>query len=349
MPFGLCNAPTAFQRCMMAIFANLVEKCIEVFMDNFSVFGDSFDLCLKNLETILESCVETNLVLNWEKCHFMVTEGIVLGHKISRKGIEVDKAKVHVIEKLPPPTNVKGIGSFLGHAGFYRRFIKDFSKTAKPLYNLLLKDYAFNFDESCLEVFKNEFNLEICDKSEKDNLVADHLSRLNNEEITKGEREIAEAFLDEKLFLLQERPCFPDIANYKASGIFPNHFNYQQKQKFLKEVNYYVWDEPYLFKEGTDNIIRRCVDSKEAKKILWHCHNSTCGGHYNGERTAAKVIQSGKFKTTWSGPFMIKDVKQYEALELEDPKSQRTWTVNGQRLKPYLGDKSGSIIEIASE
>jgi hypothetical protein len=137
MSFGLCNAPATFQRCMQAIFSDLIEQRIEVFMDDFSVFGPSFDCCLKNLDTVLKRCVETNLVLNWEKCHFMVTEGIVLGHKISSKGIEVDKAKIEVIEKLPPPVNVKGIRSFLGHAGFYRRFIKGFSKIAKLLSNLL--------------------------------------------------------------------------------------------------------------------------------------------------------------------------------------------------------------------
>jgi len=82
---------------------------MEVFMDDFLVYGDSFDLCLKNLERVLERCEETNLVLNWEKCHFMVQEGIVLGHKISQMGMEVDKAKIKVIEKLPPPTNMKGI------------------------------------------------------------------------------------------------------------------------------------------------------------------------------------------------------------------------------------------------
>ncbi|XP_071905628.1 uncharacterized protein [Coffea arabica] len=154
MPFGLCNAPATFQRCMMAIFSDYIEKIMEIFMDDFSVYGSSFDQCLHNLELILQRCEETNLVLNWEKCHFMVKEGIVLGHKISSKGIEVDQAKIEVIEKLPPPSNVKGIRSFLGHAGFYRRFIKDFSKIVKPLCDLLCKDSPFQFDDNCLVAFE---------------------------------------------------------------------------------------------------------------------------------------------------------------------------------------------------
>ncbi|KAL4302726.1 hypothetical protein GQ457_10G010170 [Hibiscus cannabinus] len=112
MPFGLCNAPTTFQRCMTAIFSDLNEDCLEIFMDDFSTFGDNFDNCLSNLEKVLKRCKETNLVLNWEKCHFMVDEGIVLGHKISSKGMEVDKAKIEVISKLPPPTTVKGVQHF---------------------------------------------------------------------------------------------------------------------------------------------------------------------------------------------------------------------------------------------
>ena len=140
-------------RSIMAIFADMVEKCIEVFMDNFSVFGSSFNGCLANLERVLQRCEETNLVLNWGKFHFMVQEEIMLGHKISMKGIEVDKAKIDVIDKLPPLVNVKGVRSFLGHVGFYRRFIKDFSKIVKPLSNLLNKDVVFLFDEECLKAF----------------------------------------------------------------------------------------------------------------------------------------------------------------------------------------------------
>ena len=126
MPFGLCNAPTTFQRCMMSMFSDLVEEGIEIFMDDFSIYRSSFVKCLENLETILQRCQDKNLALNWEKCHFMVTEGIVLGHKIYAAGLEVDQAKVSIIKTLLPPTTVKGIRSFLGHAGFYRRFIKDF-------------------------------------------------------------------------------------------------------------------------------------------------------------------------------------------------------------------------------
>ena len=132
MPFGLCNAPATFQRCMLSIFSDMVERILEVFMDDFSVFGNSFDDCLENLQKVLARCEEKNLVLNWEKCQFMVTSGIVLGHIVSSKGIEVDKAKIQLISNLPTPQTVKDVRSFLGHAGFYRRFIKDFSKISQP-------------------------------------------------------------------------------------------------------------------------------------------------------------------------------------------------------------------------
>ena len=114
-------------------------------MDDFSVYGSSFDDCLSNLDRVSQRCEQTNLVLNWEKCHFMVNKGIVLGHKISERGIEVDKAKVDATEKMPCPKDIKGIRSFVDHASFYRRFIKDFSKISRPLTNLLLKECSICF------------------------------------------------------------------------------------------------------------------------------------------------------------------------------------------------------------
>nr|GEW79521.1 reverse transcriptase domain-containing protein [Tanacetum cinerariifolium] len=154
MPFGLCNAPSTFQRCMMAIFHDMIEKTIEVFMDDFSVFKNSFQSCLSHLEKMLKRYEDTNLYLNWDKSHFMVKEGIVLGHKISKEGIEVDKAKVDVITKLPHLTTIKAIRSFLGHVGFYRRLIKDFSKIARLMTRLLKKDTSFLFSKECVEAFQ---------------------------------------------------------------------------------------------------------------------------------------------------------------------------------------------------
>ncbi|RVW33143.1 Transposon Ty3-I Gag-Pol polyprotein [Vitis vinifera] len=120
MPFGLCNAPATFQRCMLSIFSDMVERIMEVFMDDITVYGSSYEECLLHLEAVL--------------------------HRY--------KAKVELIVKLPPPTNVKGIRQFLGHAGFYRRFIKDFSKISKPLCELLVKDAKFVWDEKCQRSFE---------------------------------------------------------------------------------------------------------------------------------------------------------------------------------------------------
>ncbi|GJS38970.1 reverse transcriptase domain-containing protein, partial [Tanacetum coccineum] len=144
MPFGLCNAPGTFLRCMMAIFHDMIEKTMEVIMDDFLVFGNSFENCLSHVDKMLQRCEDTNLCLNWEKSHFMVKEGIVLGHKISKKGIEVDKAKVDVIAKLPHPTTVKGVRSFLGHAAFQTLKKK---LTEAPI--LIAPDWDLPFELMC--------------------------------------------------------------------------------------------------------------------------------------------------------------------------------------------------------
>nr|GEV67799.1 reverse transcriptase domain-containing protein [Tanacetum cinerariifolium] len=123
IPFGLCNAPGTFQRCMMAIFHDTIEKTMEVFMDDFLVFGDSFSSCLSHLDTMSQR-------------------------------LEVDRAKVDIIAKLPHPTTVKGVRSFLGHVSFYRIFIQDFSKIARPMTHLLEKETLFVFSKDCIDAFE---------------------------------------------------------------------------------------------------------------------------------------------------------------------------------------------------
>ena len=136
---------------MMSIFTDMIEDFMEVFMDDFSVYGSSFKNYLDNLCKVLARCEEKNLVLNWEKCHFMVNDGIVLGHKVSAAGM---RAKIEVMTGLPAPTNVKDVRSFLGHAGFYSRFIQDFSKIARPLTSLLCKEVKFDFTPECIKSFE---------------------------------------------------------------------------------------------------------------------------------------------------------------------------------------------------
>ncbi|RDX92177.1 Retrovirus-related Pol polyprotein from transposon 17.6, partial [Mucuna pruriens] len=107
MPFGLCNAPSTIQCCMTRIFSDVLQECMEVFMDDFTVYADSFVACLENLSKVLTRCIGTNLVLNFEKCHFIVTEGIVLGHLVLNRGKVVDKSKIDIITSLPNPTSIR--------------------------------------------------------------------------------------------------------------------------------------------------------------------------------------------------------------------------------------------------
>ncbi|GJU75661.1 reverse transcriptase domain-containing protein [Tanacetum coccineum] len=210
MPFGLCNAPSTFQRCMMAIFHDMIEKTMEIFMNDFSFFGNLFKNCLSHVDKMFQRCEDTNLCLNWKKSHFMVKEGIVLGHKISKKGIEVDKAKINVIAKLPHPTTVKGVRSFLGHAAFQTLKKK---LTEAPI--LIAPDWDLPFELMC-----NASNFAIG----AENLAADHLSRLENPyENVLDPKEVNEKFPLETLNMVTSRsdsstPWFADFENYHVGN-----------------------------------------------------------------------------------------------------------------------------------
>nr|GEZ65185.1 reverse transcriptase domain-containing protein [Tanacetum cinerariifolium] len=278
MPFGLYNAPGIFQRCMKANFHDMIEKTMEVFTDDFLGFKDSFSSCLSHLDTMLQRCKYTNLVLNWEKCHFMVKEGTVLGHKISKNGLEVDHSKVDVIANFPYPTTVKGVRSFLGHVGFFRRFIQDFSKIARPMTHLLEKETPFVFSKDCIDAFDTlkkkltealilvvptlkyllskkdakprliqwvfllqEFDIIIRDKKGTENLAADHLSRLENPHKNVFEnKDINENFPLETLGKISSRSTllFADFANFHARKFIDKGMSSQQKKKFFKDVKH---------------------------------------------------------------------------------------------------------------
>ncbi|GJV74062.1 reverse transcriptase domain-containing protein [Tanacetum coccineum] len=389
MPFGLCNAPGTFQRCMMAIFHDMIEKMMEVFMDEFLVFGNSFGNCLSRVDKMLQRCEDTNL---W---------------------IKVDKAKVDVIAKLPHPTTVKGVWSFLGHAGFYRRFIKDFSKISRPMTHLLEKNTPFIFSNECIQAFETlnkklteapilialdwdlpfelmcdasdfaigavlgqrhekhfrpihyasktmnkaeshytttekemlavvyafkkfrsylvlnksivytdhsalkylfaekdskarllrwilllqEFTFKVIDTKGVENLAADHLSRLENPyENVLDPKEVNEKFPLETLNMVTSRsdsstPWFANYANYHAGNFIVKGISFQQKNKFFKDVKHYFWDDPYLFKICADQVIRRCVQGKEALDILEACHNGPTEGHHGANLTAKKFAK----------------------------------------------------------
>ncbi|GJZ32202.1 reverse transcriptase domain-containing protein [Tanacetum coccineum] len=362
MPFGLCNAPGTFQRCMMAIFHDMIEKTMEVFMDDFSVFGDSFSTCLSHLDKMLKRCEDTNLVLNWEKSHFMVKEGIVLGHKISKSGIEVDRAKVDVIAKLPHPTTVKVLGQ---RKNKHFQPIHYASKTmteAQAHYTTTEKEllavvYAFEKFRSYLVLSKSivytdhsaikylfakkdakprlmrwilllqEFDVVIRDKKGAENLAVDHLSRLENPHQDKLEnKEITETFpldtLGSVTLRVDSTLWFADFANYHAGNFIVKGMSSQQKNKFFKDVKHYFWDDPFLFKICADQMIRRCVHGKEALDILEACHNGPTGGHHGANLTAKKVFDAGFF---W--PSIYKDahelVKNCDSCQRQGKISQR--------------------------
>nr|GEX99228.1 hypothetical protein [Tanacetum cinerariifolium] len=216
----------------------------------------------------------------------MCREGIVLGHKISKSGLEVDHAKVDVIAKLPHPTTVKGVRSFLGHVGFLRRFIQDFPKIAIPMTHLLEKETSLVFYKDFIDAFETlkkklteapilvvlllqEFDIIIRDKKRSENLAADHLSSLENPHKDVSEnKDINENFPLETLGVIssESTPWFADYANFNARNFIVKGMSSQQKKKFFKDVKHYFWDDPYLFRickisqqdEMPQNVIQVC-------------------------------------------------------------------------------------------
>ncbi|XP_057760467.1 uncharacterized protein LOC130980842 [Arachis stenosperma] len=351
----------------------------------------------------------------------MVKQSIVLGHIFYDKGISVDPANVNVITNLSHPSSVREVRFFLGHAGFYRRFIKNFSKIALPLSCLLQKDVDFEFDSACAEAFEElkralttapivrspdwtqpfeimcdasnhavgaalaqrdgrlpyiiayssktldaaqsnyttiekellaivheldkfrsyllgskiviytdhaalkylltkseskprlihwilllqEFDIEIMDRSGSQNLVADHLSRLEN--LKYDSFPINDSFPLDSLHAVSDSfPWFAPMANYLVAKIYPPNFLKRQRDKLRSDSKYYIWDDPHLWKRGVNQVICRCVMESEIQSILESCHSSEFGGHFGPQRTAKMVLDCGFW---W--PTLFKDANRF--------------------------------------
>nr|GEU74636.1 DNA-directed DNA polymerase [Tanacetum cinerariifolium] len=326
MPFGLCNAPVTFRRCMLAIFHDMVEKTMEVFMDDFSVFGNSFENCLSRLDKNVA--------------------------KISKNGIEVDRAKVDVIAKLPHPTTVKGVWSFLGHVGFYRRFIQDFSKISRPMAHLLEKNTPFIFSEDCIKAFQTlkkklteapiliapnwdlPFEL-MCDASDFAICVVlgqhheKHFRPIHYDSKTMNDAE--SNYTTTKKEMLAVVYAFKKFRSYLIMNKIIVHTDHSAlKYLFAKKdakARMLRWvlllqefDFNVLDTKGAENL--RCVHGKEALDILIACHNGSTRGHHGANLTAKKIFDAGFF---W--PTIYKDahefVKNCDSCQRQGKISQR--------------------------
>ncbi|RVX03768.1 Pol polyprotein [Vitis vinifera] len=312
MPFGLCNAPATFQRCMLSIFSDMVERIMEVFMDDITVYGGIVlghiisERALKLIKqsgaycqiTISNNCERTkDTKFIWdERCQhsfdqlkkFLTTTPIVRA------------PNWQLPFELMCDASDFAIGAVLGQREDGKPYVIYY---ASKTLNEAQRNYTTTEKEllAVMDSLLQEFDLQIKDKKGVENVVADHLSRLviahNSHPLP-----INDDFPEESLMFLVKTPWYAHIANYLVTGEIPSEWNAQDRKHFFAKIHSYYWEEPFLFKYCADQIIRKCVPEDEQQGILSHCHENACGGHFASQKTAMKVLQSG---FTW--PSLFKD------------------------------------------
>nr|GEZ28902.1 hypothetical protein [Tanacetum cinerariifolium] len=260
--------------------ADMVGESVEIFMDDFSIFGQSFESCLGQLESVLKRCIETNLVLSWEKSHFTVREGSVLGHVVSKKGFEEpDWSKPFEI--------VCDASDYAARAVLGQRVDK---KHVVIFYaSKTFSEAQMNYTTTEKELLAAVFAL--------DKIIP---PPFNPSDVIK------EIFLDESLFEVSKLPWYENIVNYLVVKNLPDYWSKQQRQYFFSQLKYYFWEDPKLYKVCADQVVTRCVLDHEHTDILAHCHSYAYGGHFGSTKTGHKVLQSGFF---W--PTIFKDARSF--------------------------------------
>nr|GEX80548.1 reverse transcriptase domain-containing protein [Tanacetum cinerariifolium] len=366
MPFGLCIAPGTFQRCMMAIFHDMIEKTMEVFMDDFSVFRNSFQSCLSHLERMLKrscqllSSFHQRLLKNSQaddltsRKRYPFIFSIECVEAFQTLKIKLTEAPILIAPDWDMPFELMcdasdfAIGAILGQCQdkhfrpiHYATVVYAFEKFRS--YLIMNKSIMYT-DHSALKymfakIYSNvrllrwvlllqEFTFKVIDTKGAENMVADHLSRLENpHQNVLDPKEINESFPLETLNLVSTRghqstPCFADFANYHARNFVVKGMSSQPKSKFFKDVKYYFWDDPFLFNICANQVIRRCLHGHEAIEILKACHYGPTGEYHGLNYTAKKVFDSGFY---W--PTIYHDaqdlVKTYDVYQRQGKISQR--------------------------
>ncbi|GJS48613.1 reverse transcriptase domain-containing protein [Tanacetum coccineum] len=263
IPFGLCNAPAIFQRCMTAIFHDMCKDFMEVFMDDFSVFGNSFDSCLNNLSKMLASDYAM---------------GAVLGQRVDKKFRPIYYASKTMNDAQEHYTTTEK--ELLAVVYAFEKF-RSYLIMSKTEFTIKIKDKkgSENLAADHLSRLENPELEELDEDAIRDSFPDEHLMVIN----------IKEA---------ETNPCYADYANFLVSKIVPQHLTCHLRKKFLSDVKKYIWDDPYLFKSCPDGIVRRYVFGKKLHEILEHCHTGPTRGHYGADITARKVFESGFYWPT---------------------------------------------------
>nr|GEV84786.1 reverse transcriptase domain-containing protein [Tanacetum cinerariifolium] len=296
MPFGLCNAPVTFQRCMMYIFHDMIEKKIEgiVLGHNISKSGIEnlpFELMCDASDYAIGAVLRQRKSKHFQPIHYAsktTNEAQIHYTTIEKEMLAV----VYAFEKFRQYLVLSKSIVYTNHSALKYLLNKQDAKPRLLRWVFLLQ----------------EFDITILDKKGSENLAADHLSRLENphQDVLEN-KNINENFPLETLGSLTSHntPWFTDIVNFYAGNFIKKGLTSQQKKKFFRDVKHYFWDDPYLFRICTDQIIRRCVYGQEAFEILKACHEGPSGGHHRANLTAKKVFDAGFF---W--PSIYRDVHE---------------------------------------